>query len=76
MVLFLALPIAGGGLISISVLFTVLPDVPLLGLAGAGAVLVALVLVFWQIYHLLPGVDHSTVTHYPERSWRRSAGQH
>lgn len=63
--LFLALLIAGGGLISISVLFAVLPEAPLIGFVSAGAVLVALVLVFWQIYYLLPGVDHSIVDPLP-----------
>lgn len=57
--LFLALLIAGTGLIGISVLFTVLPDVPLIGFASAGAMLVTLVVVFWPIYYLLPAVDHS-----------------
>lgn len=57
--LFLALVIAGSGLVSVSILFALLPDDLLIGLAGAGAVLVALVLVFWPIYYLLPAVDHS-----------------
>ena len=63
--LFLALVIAGGGLISISILFAVLPGIPLIGLISAGAVLVALVLVFWPIYYLLPAVDHSIVDALP-----------
>jgi membrane protein len=63
--LFLALLIAGTGLIGVSVLFAVLPDLPLIGLASGGAVLFALVLVFWPIYYLLPGVEHSPIDALP-----------
>lgn len=63
--LFLALLIAGTGLVSISVLFAVLPDLPLIGFVSAGAVLVALILVFWPIYYLLPAIDHSLVDALP-----------
>lgn len=63
--LFLALMIAGSGLVSISVLSALLPGIPLISLASAGAVLVALVLVFWPIYYLVPAVDHSIVDALP-----------
>lgn len=63
--LFLALMIAGSGLVSISILSALLPGIPLIGLVSAGAVLVALVLVFWPIYYLVPAVDHSIVDALP-----------
>lgn len=63
--LFLALVIAGGGLIGISVVFALLPGVPFIGFVSAGAVLVALVVAFWPIYYLLPAVDHSIVDALP-----------
>lgn len=63
--LFLALMIAGSGLLSISALFALLPGVPLVGLASAGAVLIVLVFIFWPIYYLAPAVDHSILDALP-----------
>ena len=60
-----ALVIAASGLISISVMLAVIPGIPLIGLVSAGAVFVALVMVFWPIYYLLPVVDHSIVDALP-----------
>lgn len=63
--LFFALVIAASGLITISLLFALVPGFPLIGIVSAGAVLVALVSVFWPIYYLLPAVDHSFVDALP-----------
>ena len=63
--LFFALVIAASGLISIITFFAVFPGIPLIGIVSAGAVLVALVPVFWAIYFLLPAVDHSVVDALP-----------
>lgn len=64
-VLFLALAVAGSGLISISILFAVLPEIPLIGVLGAGAAPVGLVFVFWAIYYLLPAIEQSIVNALP-----------
>lgn len=63
--LFFAIVIAASGLITISLLFAMVPGFPLFGIVSAGAVLVALVSVFWPIYYLLPAVDHSIVDALP-----------
>jgi YihY family inner membrane protein len=63
--LFVALVIAGSGLIGISVLFAVLPHVPLLGFASVVSVLAALILVFLPIYYLLPAIDQSVIDALP-----------
>ena len=64
-ILFCALIIAGSGLVGISILFTVLPHVPLFGLASAVGVLIVLVLVFLPIYYLLPDIDHAVTDALP-----------
>ena len=63
--LFFALVIAASGLITISVLFTVYPGIPFIGIVSAGTMLVALVPVFWPIYYLLPAVEHSVLDALP-----------
>lgn len=63
--LFVALVIAGSGLIGISVLFAVLPYVPLIGFVSVVGVLTALVLVFLPIYYLLPAIDQSVINALP-----------
>lgn len=64
-ILFFALVIAGSGLVGISILFAVLPHVPLVGLASVLGVLIALMLVFLPIYYLLPAIDHSVTDALP-----------
>lgn len=64
-ILFFALLVAGSGLIGISILFAVLPDVPLLGVASIVGVLIVLILVFLPIYYLLPDIDHSVAGALP-----------
>ena len=63
--LFFALLVAGSGLVGISILFAVLPDVPLLGVTSIVGVLVVLVLVFLPVYYLLPDIDHSVAEALP-----------
>lgn len=63
--LFLALIVAGSGLVGISILFAVLPDVPLIGMASTLGILLILVVVFLPIYYLLPDIDHSVVDALP-----------
>ncbi|KYH24092.1 hypothetical protein HAPAU_41710 [Halalkalicoccus paucihalophilus] len=63
--LFVALLVAGSGLVGISVLFTILPDVPLLGVMSIVGVLVVLTLVFLPVYYLLPDIDHSAAEALP-----------
>lgn len=63
--LFFALVVAGSGLVSISILFAVLPDVPLIGVANAVGILLILIVVFLPIYYLLPDIDHSVAEALP-----------
>lgn len=63
--LFVALVVAGSGLVGISILFAVLPDVPLLGVASIVGVLLVLILVFLPVYYLLPDIDHSVAEALP-----------
>lgn len=63
--LFFALLVAGSGLVGISILFAVLPDVPLLGVTSIAGVLLVLILVFLPVYYLLPDIDHSVAEALP-----------
>ncbi len=63
--LFVALLVAGSGLVGISILFAVLPDVPLLGVTSIVGILVVLILVFLPVYYLLPDIDHSVTEALP-----------
>jgi len=64
-ILFFAILVAATGLTSVSLFLTVLPGSPLVGIFSSGAVPVALVMLFWPLYYLLPAVDHSAVDALP-----------
>ena len=64
-ILFFAILVAATGLVSISLFLTVLPGTALVGLLTSGAVPVALVVLFWPLYYLLPAVDHTAVDALP-----------
>lgn len=63
--LFFALLVAGSGLVGISILFAVLPNVPLLGIISIAGILVVLILMFLPVYYLLPDIDHSVAEVFP-----------